>query len=92
MCGAVNRCFFFRSISAKNAIINNKYASHVFIEVLGIAGVVYPVIRRCIENKIEYPQFFDTLCMYKNIMQGGKRIKENDHDGRYAKQTQWRPE
>ena len=53
-CYAVNRSFSFPGIGAKQVIENDKDASHIFIDVLRIYGMVHPVIGRCIKYPIQY--------------------------------------
>ena len=87
MGNTINRFFLFCSICAKKPVIDDKDTSHIFIKVLRVAGMVYPVIGRCVENMIQYSKFINTFSMYKYIVQGCKRIKKYDHKWRNAEKT-----
>ena len=70
VCNTINGKDSFFCIGSEEPIENYQYATKVFINVFGIAGVMHPVIWRRIKHQVKKTKFFYFLSMNDKIPDG----------------------
>ena len=89
---SVNARLHFGLETPKPAIPDDEDSRMIAIDVLRVGGVVYAVMRRRVDDQLEYAHMPDHLCMYPKLVEQADGLHRKDHDGLESRQRHPQPE